>query len=88
VGIAAVLKKAMKVKLKHNLWKDVVDLAEASKVCRDYIKEEWLGGSTWTGGTIKDDKGRFVGYVSYNGQVWDRMPSKAKPDDKPIWEPL
>jgi hypothetical protein len=78
----------MKVKLKHNLWADVVDLAEASKVCRKYILVEWLGASDWTGGTIKDDKGRFVGYVSYNGRVWNRMPRNAKPDDKPIWEPL
>lgn len=53
---------------------EVKTLAEASKVCRDYISRNGLGGGNWTGGKIVCPERGIVGYVSYNGRVWDREP--------------
>jgi len=43
---------------------------EASKVCREYIEENELGFSTWTGGQVMgDNDDGLIGYVWYNGKV-------------------
>lgn len=49
--------------------KVVANLAEASLVCSDYIKENELGAGNWSGGDV------YLGYklvarISYNGRVW------------------
>ena len=49
----------------------VTGFAEARSVCREYIRDNDLGGGNWTGGTIRDAHNRVVGYVSYNGRVWE-----------------
>jgi len=55
----------------------VKSFAEASKVCREYIVRFDLGGGNWTGGDIWV-KAQHVGYVSFNGRVWEsrEFPSK------------
>lgn len=50
---------------------EIGSFAEASKVCREFIKEYELGGGNWTGGTVISDKGEIIARVSYNGRVWD-----------------
>lgn len=50
--------------------KEVYSLEEASKVCRQYIEEHYLGGSQWNGGEVYDEAGVLVAHVSYNGRVW------------------
>jgi len=55
----------------------VENFAEASKLIRDYIDYHDLGGSTFTGGAMYGDDGKYIGRVSYNGRVWD-------PDDNEI----
>lgn len=50
-------------------WVEVSGFPEASKVCRDYIEKNGLGGGNWTGGQVKDS-GAHVARVSYNGRVW------------------
>lgn len=52
------------------LKKEVSNLEEAAKVCREYIDEYNLGGSHWSGGEVFDSNGKQVAYVSYNGRVW------------------
>ena len=42
---------------------------EASEKCLEYIKKYDLGGGNWIGGAIKDDSGKTIAYVSYNGRV-------------------
>ncbi len=46
----------------------VADFAEASKVCREYIEANDLGGGNWTGGAIMQD-GKRIATVSYNGRI-------------------
>lgn len=53
----------------------VSDLAEASRVCRQFITEHDLGGGNWTGGTVYQD-GKKIARVSYNGRVWDNGDNK------------
>lgn len=43
---------------------------QASAACDVYTTFEGLGGSTWAGGAIFNDKGDQVAEVSYNGRVW------------------
>jgi len=59
---------------------NVATLADAADACRAYIARNGLGAGNWTGGKITDGK-KVVGYVSYNGRVWDRAP--AYPDNHP-----
>lgn len=49
----------------------VENFTEASKLIRDYIDYHDLGASTFTGGAMYDDDGKYIGRVSYNGRVWD-----------------
>ncbi len=46
-------------------------LADASRVCREYIQRNDLGGGNWRGGQITDAAGQLIGRVSFNGRVWD-----------------
>lgn len=48
----------------------VGSLAEASAVCRQFIRDEELGGGNWTGGEVLDEAGNFVARISYNGRAW------------------
>lgn len=45
-------------------------LAEASKICRDYITQHNLGGGNWSGGAVYHPTEGLVAHVSYNGRVW------------------
>ena len=47
------------------------NIEECQKVVRDYIKENDLGGSNWTGGKVYEDNTQ-VGYISYNGRYWPK----------------
>jgi len=47
----------------------VRSLAEASRECADYIKDNQLGGGNWDGGDVFLD-GKIVARISYNGRVW------------------
>ena len=42
----------------------------AAQVVKKYIHDHDLGGGNWTGGHIFKD-GKVVGYVGYNGRIWD-----------------
>jgi len=66
-------------------WVKVKDLEHASHVCRLYIVDHELGGGSWAGGQIKDNKGKEIGRVSYNGKVWP--PGEWKPDMEPLYDP-
>lgn len=57
------------------------DLAEASQLCRDYIRENDLGGGNWTGGLILKG-GKEFARVHYGGSIWS-LPERL--NDKPIW---
>ncbi len=61
----------------------VVDFADASRVCQEYIKTNNLGGGNWNGGEITNEAGETVGHVSYNGRVWP--PGKWVPGMKPLF---
>ena len=46
-------------------------LADASRICREYIERNSLGGGNWTGGKITDTSGKgTLGRVSYNGRIF------------------
>lgn len=50
---------------------EVFSFAQASSVCRDYIKEWELGGGNWSGGQVFDTATKKqVARISYNGRVW------------------
>lgn len=51
-------------------WVKVSTFEEASKKCRNYIDKYELGSSSWCGGEIKDDSGKSIGIVGYNGSTW------------------
>ena len=48
----------------------VLSFKEASEVCLEFIKSNYLGGGNWRGGDITDDSGKVIAIVSYNGKVW------------------
>ena len=48
----------------------VASLDEASKACRDYIRENELGMGNWNGGQVFDASGTPIVQVSCNGRVW------------------
>ena len=52
----------------------VADVNEASKVAREYIERNGLGGGNWTGGQLfltLGNKRKEFGRISYNGRAWD-----------------
>jgi hypothetical protein len=49
---------------------EVKDFAEASRVCRQYIEENDLGGGNWTGGQVCEGA-KQIARISYNGRIWD-----------------
>ncbi len=52
-------------------WREVADLAAASRVCRACIEEHDFGASEWRGGAVVDGATKkVVATVSYNGRVW------------------
>lgn len=65
--------------------KRVADLPEASKACLGYIAEHNLGGGSWSGGDVHDERGTLVGKVSYNGRVWP--PGGYTLNGTPIYDP-
>ena len=52
-------------------------LPEASKVCRNFIDENNLGGGNWTGGEVFEE-GEQIARISYNGRVWDMEDKEIK----------
>ncbi len=48
----------------------VNSFAEAKQKCMEFIDRNDLGGGNWSGGIIKDDTGKIIAHVSYNGRVW------------------
>lgn len=49
---------------------------EASKICRQFIETNELGGGNWTGGRVYDKKGgKVIAYISYNGRIWNKEPN-------------
>jgi len=54
----------------------VSSLKEASDVCRAFVDSSGIGGGNWGcgAGDVRDDSGKLVAQVSYNGRVW--QPSK------------
>jgi len=66
-------------------WIGAADLAEASRLCRDYIKAHDLGSGQWTGGAVVNHDGQPVGQVSFNGRVW--APGHWQSGDTPLFEP-
>lgn len=47
----------------------VTSLESASRICREYIDRNTLGGGNWTGGTVRDGS-KVVAKISYNGRIW------------------
>lgn len=47
----------------------IKSLADAPKVCGEYIDCYDLGGGNWAGGTVRHDK-TIIARVSYNGRIW------------------
>lgn len=47
----------------------VNSIAEASRLCSQYIEKHELGAGNWTGGDIFEGSA-LVARVSYNGRVW------------------
>jgi hypothetical protein len=68
-------------------WVEVDSMAEASRRCRDYIEEHALGAGHWTGGRIRNEAGKMLAYVSYNGKVWAGEPGSWQPGDAPLYDP-
>lgn len=44
---------------------------DASEVVKQYISNNDLGAGSYVGGQVIDETGEMVGYVSYNGRLWD-----------------
>ena len=53
-----------------NIQKKVTSLAQAAKVCRDFIRSNELGGGNWSGGLVTRQE-MPVARVSYNSRVWE-----------------
>jgi hypothetical protein len=55
-------------------------LADASRICRDYIGRNGLGGGNWTGGKITDTSGKgTLGQVAYNGCIFGNDGKEIQP---------
>lgn len=50
---------------------EVNSFEEASKVVRDYIEQNNLGMSEFSGGDVFDMSGNLVAQISYNGRIWE-----------------
>jgi hypothetical protein len=59
-------------------WVKVFSFEEASKKCRNYIDKYEIGSSSWCGGEVKDDSGKSIGIVGYNGSTWTIKEHLAK----------
>lgn len=49
----------------------VSSIDDAVKKCGEFIDKNHLGGGNWDGGNIYSDD-KLIGYISYNGRVWDK----------------
>lgn len=58
-------------KSKETVYFEVLNLKEASDVCRKYIGYFNLRSGNWLGGQVIDDNNNFIARISYNGRVWD-----------------
>lgn len=56
----------------------VPDLAAASRICREYIEHNELGGGNWTGGQVFRGAEQ-IARISYNGRVWDMGGNEVTP---------
>lgn len=80
--------EAMKVNVGRGTMVAVSTLEEASKVCRKYLKRTGLGSRAWDGGEVKDEAGKAVAWVSFNGKVWATSPRNWTPEDRPVFSPF
>jgi hypothetical protein len=48
----------------------VMSFVHASRVCREYIEANGLGGGNWDGGYVYSHDGDQIAYISYNGRIW------------------
>ena len=61
-------------------WVEVADIEAASKVCRDYIAENDLGGGNWPNAEVRDcATDEVIGHISYNGRFWEVEPTSLTP---------
>lgn len=50
----------------------VKSLEDASRLCREFITKNELGGGNWTGGHVFNAvSGEALALVSYNGRIWE-----------------
>lgn len=57
----------------ENRLAQVSSLGEASRVCREFIREHELGGGNWSGGEVYWGA-EVVARISYNGRIWQVEP--------------
>lgn len=50
---------------------EVKTFEDASFECMKFINDNDLGSGNWSGGDLLNDHGARIGYVSYNGRVWN-----------------
>lgn len=53
-------------------------LKHAASLCREFIDEWQIGASQWLGGDVKDETGKAVARISYNGRCWEPGPYPQK----------
>ena len=63
----------------------VADYAEAS--FQYVLRIKGRGASKMPVGILTDKTGAFVGSVSYNGRVWDHLPSDWQMGSEPLYDP-
>lgn len=51
-------------------WITCVSVSEASRICREFIDRNELGGGNWNGGEVKDGEGAVIGRIAYNGRLF------------------
>jgi hypothetical protein len=61
-----------------------VSISEASRICKEYIDRNELGGGNWTGGTITDAEGDTVAKIAYNGRAFVGQEFHSWPSEHPL----
>jgi hypothetical protein len=59
----------------------VMDVPEASRIAREYIDRNHLGGGNWVGGQMflmLGNKKKEFGRISFNGRAWDLSGKEIK----------
>lgn len=53
-------------------WHSAATIEELQTAVRDFITRNDLGSGNWAGGEVREDSGRVVGKISYNGRYWPK----------------